>query len=256
MTVVHNQQSRESEKHSTDKKSVVFDLDNTYNQGDQVKIIITGEVSGQCCVVLTYSANPNEAGSALPFHECNQTPPPQVTFPPGTVIAYAGPIINDTDVPTGWLICDGRSVDRTKYPALFNAIGWTAGTEDHRNMFNLPDYSGRFLRGQDHRNGRDPGPRKALSEGGNSKNNEVSTLEDGEIKSHTHTIVDPGHSHSTWDSYPGVHLAGTPDPFPYAGGSMRGGTQGGTSHSNISVEPTGGAETRPVNVSVNYLIKY
>jgi microcystin-dependent protein len=48
--------------------------------------------------------------------------------------------------PTGWLLCDGRSVLRATYPDLFSAIGVTYGSADGTH-FNLPDPRGRAIVG-------------------------------------------------------------------------------------------------------------
>ena len=61
--------------------------------------------------------------------------------PAGTVIAYAG-----NNVPDGYLLCDGRPVSASQYPALFRAIGTTYG--GNSSAFNLPDFRGMFLRGE------------------------------------------------------------------------------------------------------------
>jgi microcystin-dependent protein len=52
-------------------------------------------------------------------------------------LPYAG-----STIPTGWLECDGSSISRTTYAALFAAIGTTWGSVDG-NSFNLPDCRGR-----------------------------------------------------------------------------------------------------------------
>lgn len=51
-----------------------------------------------------------------------------------------------TTVPTGWLNCDGSSVLRTDYGALFTAISTVWGSVDSTH-FTLPDFRGRFLIG-------------------------------------------------------------------------------------------------------------
>lgn len=43
----------------------------------------------------------------------------------------------------GWLPCNGDSVSRTDYPALFSAIGTTFGAGDGRTTFGLPNLQGR-----------------------------------------------------------------------------------------------------------------
>ena len=50
---------------------------------------------------------------------------------------------------SAWLFCDGSAVSRETYAALFSAIGTTYGNGDGSTTFNLPDYRGEFLRGQD-----------------------------------------------------------------------------------------------------------
>lgn len=58
-------------------------------------------------------------------------------LPAGTITMFAG-----STAPTGWLICDGRSVSSTDYPELYAAIGTTYG--GYGTNFQLPDLRGRF----------------------------------------------------------------------------------------------------------------
>lgn len=62
--------------------------------------------------------------------------------PPGAVIPYAG-----SSAPDGWLLCDGRTVSRTTYAALFAVIGATYGTGDGNTTFALPNLQGRVAAG-------------------------------------------------------------------------------------------------------------
>lgn len=57
------------------------------------------------------------------------------TIPIGSIFPFAG-----TNVPTGWLLCDGSAFDGGAYPALAAAIGGTFGT-------NVPDLRDRFAMG-------------------------------------------------------------------------------------------------------------
>jgi hypothetical protein len=66
------------------------------------------------------------------------------SVPPGTVIAFAG-----STVPDGWLLCDGRPVNRSDYPELFQVISSLYGRGSSEQQFRLPDYRGVFLRGVD-----------------------------------------------------------------------------------------------------------
>ena len=99
------------------------------------------------------------------YYEAPVTPPSPGggDVPPGTVIAYAGPLdyidgtYNDQyfpdgysgqgNIPDGWLHCHGQAVSRTTYAALFAAIGTVYGQGDGSTTFNVPDFRGSFLRG-------------------------------------------------------------------------------------------------------------
>lgn len=64
-------------------------------------------------------------------------------LPVGSVIAYMG-----TDVPTGYLLMDGRTLSRTTYAALFAVIGTTQGAGDGSTTFGIADMTdGRYLMG-------------------------------------------------------------------------------------------------------------
>lgn len=71
--------------------------------------------------------------------------------PSGTVIAFAG-----ATPPTGWLLCNGSTISRAAYPALFTAISVAHGSGDGSTTFHLPDYQGRFLRGVANGSANDP----------------------------------------------------------------------------------------------------
>lgn len=58
------------------------------------------------------------------------------------VIAYY-PISN---IPTGWLICDGAAYARNIYIKLFNKIGTTYGDGDGSTTFNVPNLTNYYIR--------------------------------------------------------------------------------------------------------------
>ncbi len=99
---------------------------------------------------------------------------PQVTSQntelPGIFKWYTG-----TEVPTGYLKCNGQAVSRTTYAALFTAIGVKYGLGDGSTTFNVPDVRGDAIRGYDDGRGVDPG--RAL---GSEQNDE--------LKGHSHNL--------------------------------------------------------------------
>lgn len=156
--------------------------------------------------------------------------------PPGTVIAFAG-----SNVPAGWLKCDGGIISRTQYSALFSAIGTAYGSGDGSTTFVLPDFRGLFLRGvngsavmPDGATLRDPDAlaRTAMAPGG-ATGNAVGSLQFDEVKSHDHNIK----------------LGG--DGFVAGGRPQR---SAGV-NDNTRTDAAGGAETRPKNAYVLYIIK-
>jgi len=104
--------------------------------------------------------------------------------------AYSGkiePCVLPT-APAGWLLCAGQAVSRTRYAALFAAIGTTFGAGDGSTTFNLPDMRGRAFAGLDNM-------------GGSSANVVTDTSADnlgGVMGAETHTLTEselPAHDH-------------------------------------------------------------
>ena len=61
----------------------------------------------------------------------------------GMIVMWGG-----VAAPTGWLLCQGQSLLRTAYPALFTAIGTAFGSANSAH-FTLPDMRGRVVAGVD-----------------------------------------------------------------------------------------------------------
>ena len=64
--------------------------------------------------------------------------------PVGTIVAFGGYTYN---IPSSWVLCDGRELSRMQFKELFAIIGTTFGEGDGNTTFNLPDTRGLFLRG-------------------------------------------------------------------------------------------------------------
>lgn len=68
-----------------------------------------------------------------------QLPP---AIPTGMLLPFAG-----TEVPDGYLLCNGANVSRTDYANLFAAIGTKWGEGDGSTTFTLPNFNNRFIEG-------------------------------------------------------------------------------------------------------------
>lgn len=150
----------------------------------------------------------------------------------GAISSY----VSDT-IPTGYLLCDGSAISRATYSALYAIIGDAFGEGDGSTTFNLPDLRGRFLRGKDGGAGNDPdaGSRTASGTNGNTGDN-IGSLQADQYKSHTHQF---GSSNSSFGSgYPEAVDQNNGSPVFY------------------NTSSSGGNETRPKNINVNYMIKY
>jgi microcystin-dependent protein len=87
----------------------------------------------------------------------------------------------DTDF-NGWLLCDGRSLSRTAYFELFQAIGTSFGS-NNSTTFKIPDMRGRVIGGVGN-SGNEDDDTHAL---GDSVGTENVTLSTDQIPSHSHT---------------------------------------------------------------------
>jgi microcystin-dependent protein len=73
-------------------------------------------------------------------------------IPAGTIMPFAGIELPNPPGGTWWLLCDGSTVDKSDYPNLFSAIGYTYGKTIIASQFKLPDLRGRFPLGFDDMN--------------------------------------------------------------------------------------------------------
>lgn len=168
--------------------------------------------------------------------------------PAGTIQPYGG---SSSEVPDGWMLCNGTAISREEFKDLYQAIGIRFGAGNNQTTFNLPDLRGMFLRGAN--NGRTDEFKDPDAE--NRNPNGLGIMDDAgstqirEIQSHRHT------------SPPGTHYINPNGNNTYTGYIDKpivtsGAVAGGTPPSITWTEYKGGNETRPNNIYVNYIIKY
>lgn len=154
--------------------------------------------------------------------------------PAGAIVAFGGPTER---IPMGWLLCDGRPVSRAEFPKLFEAVGESWGPGDGNESFHLPDLRGQFLRGTDQGAAVDPDVAIRTNRVTNALQEGVGGYQADELGTHAHQFHHfTGFGGGDWQ--PGsVHDYGQAINYKTTGSS-------------------GGAETRPKNAAVNYIIKY
>lgn len=155
---------------------------------------------------------------------------PGSAMPAGAVIPFAG-----SSAPTGFLLADGSAVSRTTYSALFTAIGTTFGAGDGSTTFNLPDLRGIFVRGAG-----------TQTVGSISYSGTLAAKQNDQLQGHKHLIGSSTYNPTGVNANFGRNdVVAAPD-FGQSGGPISDGSNG---------TPRTGSETRPVNISLTYIIK-
>ena len=126
------------------------------------------------------------------------------TSPAGTIKMT----ISNTNIPVGYLLCDGSTYSATDYPNLFNAIQYTYGGSG--SSFNVPNFESYFPIGGNGVNASGCATSNYVTGNGTSgATNTFSTTANfgGSLTavaplqtvvcSHTHSISDPGHTHQS-----------------------------------------------------------
>lgn len=163
-------------------------------------------------------------------------------LPVGMVIAYSGDLTPNTVSSLrdqGWLRCDGTSLAKQDFPALYRVLGAIHGNGRNDASFRLPDYRGRFLRGVDDNTGRDrqASLRIAPAPGGHTGDRIGSTQSDS-LGYHEHN-----ESIGITESDSLRAVIGSVDKTP-----------GMVERQQASHAGNQDQETRPKNVNVHYLV--
>lgn len=168
-------------------------------------------------------------------------------IPVGTIFPYAGVITDPkTQLPSGYLLCDGSEVSVITYSALFHVVGYHYRDTTSlvgQNTFALPDLRGRFPLGRDNMDNNlevvsktsTPSNPIKVNAGGNRNGSNASNLpanrvtdysadqEGGNSGNQEYSVNVtnlPAHSHSLTDditqfyagSLPGVNAASSTEP--------------------------------------------
>lgn len=150
--------------------------------------------------------------------------------PTASVVMYGG-----ATAPTGWLLCDGSAVSRATYATLFGILSTTYGIGDGSTTFNVPDARGVFVRG--------------------AGTQTISTIAHTGTRGTTQNDQFQGHHH---DSVRGVAqtASGSGSASIQSGASYVGADiVGDPSTDGSNGTPRTGAETRPANITLSYIIK-
>lgn len=158
--------------------------------------------------------------------------------PPGTVQFFAG-----STAPTGWLKANGAVVSRSTYSSLFAAIGTTYGVGNGSTTFALPDMRGEFPRCWDDGRGVDSG-------------RGIGSWQSQNYQSHGHGVNDSGHFHGSNQYW--MNATGSAFATLSANGIWQNVINSAdlAATTGISIQNSGGTETRPRNIALLAIIKY
>lgn len=174
-------------------------------------------------------------------------------IPSGVISQFAAAV-----APAGYLLCDGSPVLKTAYPELWAAIGTTWDTKTNTatgsaydvpaaGYFRLPDLRGVFTRGVG-----TPAVGTAATLGG---------YQTSELLAHSHNFIfkQDGVWYATHYLTSGTRATAVDTSYSNISPdiSLVNAQTGASSSSGLYLanEATGGNETRPVNVGINYIIK-
>lgn len=151
-----------------------------------------------------------------------------------------------TNVPTNFLYCDGSAVSRATYSSLFAKISTSFGVGDGSTTFNLPDLRNVFLRGS------------------NASTRTVGGVVYPAVTLGTSTTDKlQGHIHQNTVNFGGTNIAngavaaGSNNTLVVGNSSLNGNlSMTGPLTDGTNGTPRTGTETAPVNVGVNYFIRY
>jgi len=221
------------------------DLEFTFDlTSDTSNVTLVFQAHGATAVASTINLQGRSFRITLYYHptvDNSELILPNTGSPIGTVIMY--PL--DT-CPSGHLIMNGDAVSRTTYAGLFGVLSTTYGIGDGSTTFNTPDMRGRFARMTDLGANRDvdKASRVACQTGGPTGDT-TGACQDDTFQGHRHdappTGANAGGGAGTVTNYNNANsVTMILDPI----------TDG------VNGTPRTGLETRPLNMNMNFCIKY
>ena len=163
-------------------------------------------------------------------------------------------------VPSDYLECNGAAVSRTTYSALFAVIGTAYGAGNGSSTFNLPDLRGEFIRGFDNGKGTDSGRSIATSQAELTKaHGHSATGSSASTGAHNHSFTASNREGDSvgWSDSNKAFI-GDQDGSRFTVAEDSGKIFDNSDHSHtitVSVSDSSGAETRPRNIAMMYVIK-
>ena len=202
-----------------------------------VSVANTGTGSNVLSVSPTFTGTPL-APTAAPGTNTTQIATTAFVTANPTVITGSIQMWPTASAPTGYLLCDGSSLSTTTYAALFAIVAYTFGGSGA--SFNLPNYTNRMPYGT------------TIGAVGGSA--------DAVVVSHTHTatVTDPGHSHTTNPYLSTTSPTGISVPSQANQWSVQSGTNSATTGISVANSTTGVSGTNanlPPYLGISFIIK-
>ena len=181
-------------------------------------------------------------------------------------------------VPSGYLECNGQSISRTTYAALFAVIGTQYGSASG-STFKVPELRGEFIRGFDNGRGADSGRSIGSHQNNDNAQHTHTTTHNhsfsdsgttstktlrGTVQQIAETYAASGTATGVFSKLGNFQSSATPsgtDTSPAGGFAMNAdhdhtfSVSGNTSIHDGPTGPSGTTESRPRNIAMMYIIK-
>ncbi|MDK4703905.1 phage tail protein [Rhizobium sp. CNPSo 4062] len=215
--------------------------------------LLPGEIKAGCIYEVLYVSSLNSAaGGWLVLN------PTQQNTPVGTIITVAS-----GQTPSGYLPLAGGVYSRTAFPALWAHAAASGNITSSDAEWGSSQRYGSYSPGDGSTNFRVPDPRGffvRVFDGGRGVDSGrgMGTYQGSQNLSHSHGVNDPGHSHNWGNTARGFGINTTPGNFGIfaQGGSSPGDLNTTGSGTGISIQGSGGNESRPQSIAWPMYVKY